>query len=102
MDSPETDVLPEVQKWVDDPPEISRHFRLQFEQAQSAWVLLYPEGMIRLSASAGEIMQRIDGKTRVDVLIRDLETTFPGAELRQDVLDFLNVAHERGWIHGKR
>jgi pyrroloquinoline quinone biosynthesis protein D len=102
MDCPESDVLPETTIGLDDVPEISRHFRLQFEQAQSAWVLLYPEGMVRLSASAGEIMKRIDGATGVERLIRDLETIFPGAELSQDVLDFLNVARERGWIHGRR
>jgi pyrroloquinoline quinone biosynthesis protein D len=102
MDFPESNVLPETKIGLDDVPEISRHFRLQFEPAQSAWVLLYPEGMVKLSESAAEIMQRIDGKTAVAMLIRDLETTFPGAELRQDVLDFLNVAHERGWIHDRR
>ena len=102
MDFPESNVLPETKIGLDDVPEVSRHFRLQFEQAQSAWVLLYPEGMVKLSETAGEIMQRIDGKAAVAMLIRDLETTFPGAELRQDVLDFLNVAHERGWIHDRR
>jgi pyrroloquinoline quinone biosynthesis protein D len=102
MDFPESNVLPETKIGLDDVPEISRHFRLQFEQAQSAWVLLYPEGMVKLSESAGEIMQRIDGETAVAMLLRDLETTFPGAELRQDVIDFLNVAHERGWIHDRR
>ena len=102
MDLPESNVLPETKIGLDDVPEVSRHFRLQFEQAQSAWVLLYPEGMVKLSETAGEIMQRIDGKAAVAMLIRDLETTFPGAELRQDVLDFLNVAHERGWIHDRR
>lgn len=81
-----------------DTPRISRQFRLQYEDAQSAWVLLYPEGMVKLSGSAGEIMKRIDGHTTVDGLIRDLEAAFPGSALRQDVLDFIKVAHDRGWI----
>ena len=98
----ESDVLPEMKIGLDDVPEISRHFRLQFEPAQSAWVLLYPEGMVKLSASAGEIMKRIDGGIGVEKLIHDLETTFPGADLRQDVLEFLNAAHQRGWIRGRR
>ncbi len=102
MDLPENDVLLETPRCLDDVLEISRHFRLQFEPAQSAWVLLYPEGMVKLSGSAGEIMKRIDGETSVDAVIRDLEMTFPGVELRQDVLDFLGVARERRWIHGKR
>ena len=86
---------------VDDVPEIERHFRLQFEAAQSAWVLLYPEGMVKLGPSAGEIMKRIDGRATVEELIRSLEETFPGADLRQDVVDFLKVAHERGWISSR-
>ena len=81
-----------------DVPAVAGGFRLQYETAQSAWVLLYPEGMVKLSASAGEIMKRIDGRSNVEGIIRDLEMTFPGAALRQDVLDFVQVAHERGWI----
>ena len=83
---------------LDDAPRICARFRLQYEPAQSAWVLLYPEGMVKLSASAGEIMKRIDGRLTVDGLIRDLEAAYPGAALRQDVLDFMEAAHGRGWI----
>ena len=82
-----------------DVPQVSRPFRLQYEAAQSAWVLLYPEGMVKLSGSAGEIMQRVDGRRSVDAVIRELESTFPGAaDLRHDVLQFLEVARGRGWI----
>jgi pyrroloquinoline quinone biosynthesis protein D len=83
---------------LEDAPRISGKFRLQYEPAQAAWVLLYPEGMVKLSGSAGEIMKRIDGRSTVDGLIRDLEAAFPGVPLRQDVLDFIKEAHERGWI----
>ena len=41
---------------LDDVPRIAHHFRLQFEQSQSAWVLLYPEGMVKLGDLAfGEL-----------------------------------------------
>ena len=50
------------------------------------------------SQSAGEIMKRIDGQVTVDALIRSLEGAFPGADLRADVIDFLEEAHESGWI----
>lgn len=86
----------------EDVPEIERHFRLQFEATQSAWVLLYPEGMVKLSTSAGEIMKRIDGRATVNDVVTNLEETFPGADLRQDVMNFLKVAHERGWIGSKQ
>jgi len=78
--------------------ELFKQFRFQWEKAQDCYVLLYPEGMIKLPGSAGEIMKRIDGKNSVSQIIADLETTFPGADLRQDVIDFLEAAHANGWI----
>ena len=39
-------------------PAVGRGFRLQWEPAQNAYVLLYPEGMIKLNGSAGEILKR--------------------------------------------
>ncbi|MEW5708101.1 MAG: pyrroloquinoline quinone biosynthesis peptide chaperone PqqD [Pseudomonadota bacterium] len=83
---------------LEDVPQLTRHFRLQWEEAQQAWVLLYPEGMVRLSPSAAEIMRRVDGATTVAGIVADLERAYPGADLRRDVMEFLEVAHERGWI----
>ena len=45
-------------------PAIGRGFRLQWEPAQNAHVLLYPEGMVKLNGSAGEILKRCDGSAR--------------------------------------
>ncbi|HUL41526.1 MAG TPA: pyrroloquinoline quinone biosynthesis peptide chaperone PqqD [Burkholderiales bacterium] len=87
---------------LDDVMELGRQFRLQWEQAQQAYVLLYPEGMIKLSQSAGEILKRIDGKLSVAGIVKNLEGAFPNANLHQDVINFLEVAYERGWIHPKQ
>jgi pyrroloquinoline quinone biosynthesis protein D len=64
-------------------------------------VLLYPEGMVKLNPSAGEILKRVDGARSVAEVIADLERAFPGADLGKDVMAFLEAAHERGWIQGK-
>jgi pyrroloquinoline quinone biosynthesis protein D len=77
---------------------LERQFRFQWEPAQDSYVLLYPEGLIKLSGSAAEIMKRIDGTTSVEGIIQDLQRAFPGADVRQDVLDFIEVIHGRGWI----
>ena len=73
------------------PIELHRQFRFQWEQAQNAYVLLYPEGLVRLEGSAGEIMKRVD-------IVHDLEAAFPGVDLRADVVEFLEKAHGKGWI----
>jgi pyrroloquinoline quinone biosynthesis protein D len=78
--------------------QLSKQFRLQWEPSQGCHVLLYPEGMVQLQGSAGEIMQRIDGQTTLHGLIRALEEAFPGADLREDVVEFSEVAFARGWI----
>lgn len=77
---------------------LEKQFRFQFEPAQDCYVLLYPEGLVKLEGSAGEIMKRIDGDKTVSQIIADLEATFPGVDLRQDVIDFLEHAHGKGWI----
>ncbi len=79
-------------------PTLARHFRLQWEEAQKCFVLLYPEGMVKLSGSAGEIMNKINGLDNIDKIIQTLEATFPGNDLRKDVIDFLRVAQTKGWI----
>jgi pyrroloquinoline quinone biosynthesis protein D len=86
---------------LDQVVEIPRLFRLQWEESQQAYVLLYPEGMVKLSQSAGEILKRVDGKTSVEDIISNLETAFPGADLKPDVLEFMEEAHAKGWIRAK-
>ena len=41
-------------------PSISHGFRLQWEPAQNSHVLLYPEGMVKLNASAAEIVRVVN------------------------------------------
>jgi len=79
-------------------PKVSSHFRLQFEQTQDAWVLLYPEGMIKLNPSAGEIMKRCDGTRDVPALVAELESTFQTEGLEPDVRAFLDMAQKQHWI----
>lgn len=78
---------------------LANHLRFQWEPAQNAYVLLYPEGMVKLGSSAGEILRRIDGRTSVAAIIADLERVFPGVQLRGDVNEFLCHARDKGWLH---
>jgi len=79
-------------------PLLSRLFRLQWEPAQDAYVLLYPEGMVKLSQSASEILKRCDGKTTIETIVLDLENAFSVKGLQDDVSAFLNEACSRGWL----
>ena len=81
-----------------DMPRLNRRFRMQWEEAQQAHVLLYPEGMVRLNQSAAEILKRCDGATTVDEIVAQLEQQFGASGLRDDVLGMLAHAMEKDWI----
>ena len=84
-----------------DIPEIAPTFRFQWEEVQDCYVILYPEGMVKLSQSAGEIMKRCDGEKDTSEIISELKTTFPGVDLEADVRNFLENARNNGWIRFK-
>ena len=85
----------------DSVPEFCPTFRLQWEQAQNCHVVLYPEGMVKLNQSAGEILRRCDGKRSVGEIATELATCFQGTRenILQDISRFLLEAMQRGWIH---
>ena len=79
-------------------PAIARGMRLQWEAAQEAHVLLYPEGMVQLNGSAGAIMSRCDGVRTVAEIVADLERTYGVTGLGGDVAAFVALALDRRWL----
>ena len=79
-------------------PVIGRGFRLQWEPAQNAHVLLYPEGMVKLNGSAGEILKRCDGERTVADIVAALEAAFAAKGLLADVNAFVSLAVTRKWL----
>lgn len=79
-------------------PKLSRRFRLQYEEAQQRWVLLYPEGMVQLNPSAAEILKRCDGTRSVDAIVRELEAAFNAQGIAPEVHKLLEEGQRRGWI----
>ncbi len=81
-----------------DRPKLSRRFRLQFEEAQQRWVLLYPEGMVQLNDSAAEILKRCTGEHTVIEIATDLERVFNAEQLEPQVQVLLEEGQRRGWL----
>ena len=79
-------------------PAIAHGMRLQWDPAQEAHVLLYPEGMVKLNGSAGAILERCDGVRTVGEIVADLERAFGATNLTDDVTAFVGLALERGWL----
>lgn len=81
--------------------DIGRHMRLQWEDAQDAYVLLYPEGMVELSETAGTILSHCDGTASLAQIIDTSQQAFPEADLADDVREFLEDMHGKGWVRVK-
>jgi pyrroloquinoline quinone biosynthesis protein D len=82
----------------DSVPRIGPGFRLQWEPVQDCHVLLYPEGMVKLNPSAGEIMKRCDGQRNLAAIVADLEAAFSTPALEADVLAFVQMAGQQRWL----
>jgi pyrroloquinoline quinone biosynthesis protein D len=79
-------------------PVVGRGFRLQWEPAQEAHVLLYPEGMVKLNDSAAAIMSRCDGVRTVADIVTDIERNYGVTGLAGDVGTFVVMARDNGWL----
>lgn len=79
-------------------PAIGHGFRLQWEKAQNAHVLLYAEGMVTLNGSAGAILAHCDGRKSVAAITGELQRAYSQPDLGGDVLAFLRIAVDNKWV----
>jgi pyrroloquinoline quinone biosynthesis protein D len=78
---------------------LAHHHRFQWEEAQKNYVILFPEGMVKLHGGAGEILKRLDGQVRVGDVVADLKATFPdAANIESDIIGMLELALGKGWL----
>ena len=81
-------------------PRLAPHYVFRWEASQDAYILLYPEGLIKLNPSAGEVLKRCDGQRKVPAIVADLQAAFPGSdtEIAEGALAFIRVACSKGWL----
>lgn len=79
--------------------QLRRGWRLQWEAIQGCHVILYPEGMVKLSTTAGAILEQVDGHRSIADIIATLQQRYPGADtLADDVMQFIDEARGNGWL----
>lgn len=82
--------------------EIAHHHRFQWEEAQQSYVILFPEGMVKLNGGAGEVLKRVDGNKTVGDIVQELQSTFPDVpDIEADILAMFDLALEKAWIQKK-
>lgn len=78
---------------------IALHHRFQWEEAQNCYVILFPEGMVKLNGGAGEVLNLVDGKRTVEDIINELKAKFSEVpDLENDIIGMLDLAIEKAWL----
>jgi len=78
---------------------IAPHHRFQWEEAQECFVILFPEGMVKLNQGAGEILSLVNSQHSVQQIIDALKAKFPDADdIDGDILAMLELALSKGWL----
>lgn len=84
--------------------EIRPPFMFRWEASQQAHVLLYPEGIVKLNETGGQILELCDGQNSVETVIEKLAEKYCATDrtaVRSGVMNFLEVSHGKGWIRIK-
>lgn len=79
-------------------PKLVRGARLRFDKVRESHVLMLPETAVMLSDTSAEILGLCDGTRSEEAIITELEARYPGAELRDDVREFLQDAKRQRWL----
>ncbi|MGB8274904.1 MAG: pyrroloquinoline quinone biosynthesis peptide chaperone PqqD [Alphaproteobacteria bacterium] len=84
--------------------EINPLYMFRWEDTQDAYVLLYPEGVVKLNDTAGEILKNCTGAKTVTDIVDQVKRTFsapgspPAHEIERGIRKFLEVSNAKGWI----
>ena len=79
--------------------KIAAHHRFQWEEAQQSHVILFPEGMVKLNGSAGEVLSLVDGNNSVEYIVTFLKEKFKDVEgIEKDILSMIQFALDKAWI----
>jgi len=79
--------------------KIASHHRFQWEKAQDCYVILFPEGMVKLNGGAGEVLNLVNDNLSVAKITEALTKKFPDTDgIEKDIIGMIEMALEKAWI----
>ena len=79
--------------------KIAAHHRFQWEKAQDCYVILFPEGMVKLNGSAGEVLNLVNGESTVEFITEALSKKFTDVpNIAKDIEGMIELALDKAWI----
>ena len=80
--------------------EIDPKYLFRWEEPQQSYVMLYPEGVVKLNETGAAILQLCDGSRTAEDIIAELNERYT-TDVSDSVNNFLGVSHAKGWIRIK-
>ena len=79
-------------------PRLATGARLQYDEVREEHLLLVPEGVVRLNATAAEVLELCDGVRSLDDVVGALSARYDGADLGEDVRGLVRAMAEKGLV----
>jgi pyrroloquinoline quinone biosynthesis protein D len=79
-------------------PRLATGARLQYDDVREEHQLLIPEGVVRLNATAAEVLGLCDGERSLDEIVDALSERYNGADLGDDVRQLVQAMADKGLV----
>ncbi|HEY2259251.1 MAG TPA: pyrroloquinoline quinone biosynthesis peptide chaperone PqqD [Solirubrobacteraceae bacterium] len=79
-------------------PLLATGARLRYDEVREEHVLLVPEGVVRLNATAAEVLELCDGKRSLDDIVGALAARYDSVDLGDDVRGLVDAMAEKGLV----
>jgi coenzyme PQQ biosynthesis protein PqqD len=79
-------------------PRLVTGARLQYDEVREEHQLLVPEGVVRLNATAAEVLDLCDGERSLEEIVGALTERYDGADLDHDVRGLVEAMAAKGLV----
>jgi pyrroloquinoline quinone biosynthesis protein D len=79
-------------------PRLATGARLRYDEVREEHLLLVPEGVVRLNATAAEVLELCDGERSLDEIVGVLAARYDGADLGNDVRGLVDGLAQKGLV----
>ena len=79
-------------------PRLATGARLRYDEVREEHLLLVPEGVVRLNATAAELLELCDGERSLDEIVGVLAARYDGADLGNDVRGLVDGLAQKGLV----
>jgi pyrroloquinoline quinone biosynthesis protein D len=79
-------------------PRLATGARLRYDDVREEHLLLVPEGVVRLNATAAEVLELCDGERSIDDIVGTLVARYNGADVGDDVRALVDGLARKGVV----